>query len=74
MAVVVLWGSNAEQVDAGELIRWSRREPVIMLAMGCSFKMQDCIPLIIRVFILVEYYTIAVCSFTVMVCSLVLNF
>jgi hypothetical protein len=39
---MVLWGSSAEEVDANELMRRSRREPIVELAMGCSFKMQDC--------------------------------
>ena len=68
---VVLWGLNAEEVDASELIRRSRREPMVMLAMGCSFKMRDCISLIICVFILVGYYAVFACSLVIMVCCCV---
>jgi hypothetical protein len=40
-AIVVLWGDLARQIYADD-IRRSQREPLILLAMGCMFKMQDC--------------------------------
>jgi hypothetical protein len=40
-ATVVLWGELAKQVDADELICRSNMEPLILLAMGCTFKLQD---------------------------------
>ncbi|KQJ88545.1 hypothetical protein BRADI_4g19440v3 [Brachypodium distachyon] len=38
---IVYVGANAEKMDAHALVRLSEREPVIVLIMGCTFRMQD---------------------------------
>lgn len=41
LSIVVLLGELAEKIDADDLIRWSNMEPLILLAMGCTFKLQE---------------------------------
>ncbi|XP_024319387.1 uncharacterized protein LOC112272524 [Brachypodium distachyon] len=40
-AIVSLWRTNAERLDTHALVRLSEPEPVIVLIMGCTFRMQD---------------------------------
>lgn len=40
-AILALWGDNAVQIDGDDLIKRSQWEPLILLAMGCTFKIQD---------------------------------
>lgn len=40
-SIVVMLGELAEKIDADDLIRWSNMEPLILLAMGCTFKLQE---------------------------------
>lgn len=39
-AIVTLWGANVKEFDANDLIKRDERERVILLIMGCTFKMQ----------------------------------